>query len=201
MNTLQPFSTARKNKKRGFSILLALVLLLAGMSLAASSALAQTAPTHVYLSFGGVSVVNIDTKVTEDYLVTSNALFMAVTPDYSRLYVVENGDSTIGVFDTATNTQIDTIVMGVWPDPQVIDIEITPDGQFAYVSERWTGEVAIIETATNTVVGSVDTGNYAFGIDITPVEITFTLPMSTTIPYRLLPQPQTQWLAPSPHRT
>ena len=115
MNTLQPFSSQRKNKKRTFSIFLALVLLLAGLSLATSSALAQTA-THAYLSFGGVSVVNMDTQATEDYLVASNALFMAVTPDNSRLYVVENGDSTIGVFDTATNAQVDTIVMGVWPD-------------------------------------------------------------------------------------
>ena len=121
-----------------------------------------------FLSFGGVSVYDYDADINVDYYPTSNALYMATTPDGVHLYVVENGNSTISVWEIATGTKVATISMGAWPSPQVVDIKISPNGQFAYVSERWTGDVAVIQTSDNTVIDNVNTGSYAFGIDITP---------------------------------
>lgn len=161
-------SILQKNRQQILSMFLAIALMLIGMSIAASSARASSATPYVYLSYGGVSAYNLDTQTTDAYISASNALFMDITPDGEYLYVTENGTSSVSVHETATNTLVDTIIMGTWPDTQVIDIDITPNGAYAYVTDRWTGEVSVIDTATNTVATIVDIGNYAFGVEVTP---------------------------------
>ncbi|HRJ41542.1 MAG TPA: FG-GAP-like repeat-containing protein [Caldilineaceae bacterium] len=131
---------------------------------ASVSVLAQTTQTLAYLSYGGVSIIDINTKANEGYLVSSNAIFMATTPDGAFLYVVENGANTVGVFDTATKTKVATVSVGTQP----IDIAITPDGAYAYVTNRHGNSVSVIQTSNNSVISTVTVGSSPFGVAITP---------------------------------
>jgi len=135
------------------------------MSISTSHVLAQNV---AYLSLGNVSVYDYEGDTAVDFLSASNALFMATTPDGLYLYVIENGNATVSVWEIATGTKVKTIVMGTWPGTQVIGIDISPDGQFAYVSDRWTGNVAVIQTSSNTIIDNVNSGGTASGLDITP---------------------------------
>jgi YVTN family beta-propeller protein len=83
----------------------------------------------------------------------------------TRAYVTTNA---VSVIDTATNTVVATIPVGVSP----IGVAITPDGTRAYVtnegSNTVSGTVSVIDTATNTVVATIPVGPGPFGIAITP---------------------------------
>src|SRR5215813_7056169 len=71
--------------------------------------------------------------------------------------------NTVSVIDTATNTVVATVPVGVRP----IGVAITPDGTHAYVANRISGGVSVIDTATNTVVATVPVRD-PFGVAITP---------------------------------
>ena len=80
----------------------------------------------------------------------------------TRAYVT-NFD-TVSVIDTATNTVVATIPVGVFPD----GVAITPDGTRAYVVTEGPNAVSVIDTATNTVVATIPVGLAPFGVAITP---------------------------------
>jgi YVTN family beta-propeller protein len=80
-------------------------------------------------------------------------------------YVVNNGDNSVSVIDTATNTVVGTpIPVGGLPN----GVAITPDGTHAYVANAGGNTVSVIATATNTVGATVLVGNTPAGIAITP---------------------------------
>jgi YVTN family beta-propeller protein len=80
-------------------------------------------------------------------------------------YVVNNGDNTVSVIDTATNTVVGTpIPVGGLPN----GVAITPDGTHAYVANAGGNTVSVIATATNTVVATVTVGNSPSGVAVTP---------------------------------
>ena len=68
----------------------------------------------------------------------------------------------VAVIDTATNTQIALVQVGLHP----FDVAITPNGDFAYVANYHGGEfsssdpdtVSVIDTSTNTVVATLGVG-------------------------------------------
>src|SRR5215471_13240701 len=63
---------------------------------------------------------------------------------------VANLGGTVSVLDTATNTVVATVLVGVNPTGAAI----TPDGAHAYVTDAaWA--TSVIDTATNTVVAQV----------------------------------------------
>jgi YVTN family beta-propeller protein len=108
--------------------------------------------------------------------VNSQAFGVAVTPDGSKVYVVNNvsqGAGTVTVIATATNTVVGSpIAVGVNP----FGVAVTPDGSKVYVANSGSlsipGTVSVLDTATNTVVGppiTVGAGPYAFGKFIQPV--------------------------------
>jgi YVTN family beta-propeller protein len=78
-------------------------------------------------------------------------------------YVTNAGANTVSVIDTATNTVVATVPVGVNPT----GVAITPDGTRAYVSGI---PLSVIDTATNTEVATVLVGTRAFGVAITPVK-------------------------------
>ena len=124
----------------------------------------QAPQTVAYLSLGGVSIIDVNTKANEGYMASSNALFMATTPDNAYLYVVENSANSVGVFDTATKTKVATIAVGTQP----IDIALTPDGAYAYVTNRHSNSVSVIQTSNNSVITTVTVGSSPFGVAVTP---------------------------------
>jgi uncharacterized repeat protein (TIGR01451 family) len=79
-------------------------------------------------------------------------------------YVPNVVSNNVTVIDTATNTVVDTIPVGLAPT----DVAITPDGMFAYVANFSSNSVSVIETATNTVVATIPAGTNPLGVAITP---------------------------------
>ena len=79
--------------------------------------------------------------------------------------------NTISVINTATNAVIATIPVGIRPRI----IVFTLDGTRAYVTNQNSNTVSVINTATNAVINTINVGTEPVGIDITPVEILYTL--------------------------
>jgi YVTN family beta-propeller protein len=104
---------------------------------------------------------------------------VAVTPDGSRVYVTNQGDSTVQVIDTATNFLIRNQIgvgalrIGVGSGPR--GVAVTPDGSKVYVANQTDGTVSVIDTATNAVVATLPVGRepYAFGLFIQPAKPPF----------------------------
>jgi YVTN family beta-propeller protein len=93
---------------------------------------------------------------------------VAITPDATRAYVVDNTGFTVRVIDTRTNQVIGApIPVGDGAGA----IAITPSGQFAYVTNRDAGPpgtVSVISTASNTVEATIPVGINPKGVAITP---------------------------------
>jgi len=66
------------------------------------------------------------------------------------------------VIDTAANTMIATIPVGLAPS----GVAITPDGSRVYVTNQSGGDVSVIDRSTNTVIATVPVGFGPFGIAI-----------------------------------
>ena len=91
----------------------------------------------------------------------------AATEAQTRAYVTNSQDNTVSVIDTATNTVVATVPVGVNPS----GIAITPDGTRAYTANGFTGAsntVSVMETATNTVVATITVGEGPSWVAITP---------------------------------
>ncbi len=82
----------------------------------------------------------------------------------TRAYVTDISSNTVSVIDTATNTVVATIPVGVNP----FGVAITPDGTRAYVTDVSSNTVSVIDTATNTVVATIPVGVIPRGVAITP---------------------------------
>ena len=52
------------------------------------------------------------------------------------------------MIETATNTVVDTIAVGTFPNA----VAVTPDGNFLYVVNALDGTASVVDTTTNTVV-------------------------------------------------
>ena len=79
-------------------------------------------------------------------------------------YVVCAFSEDVYVIDTATNTFIDTVDVGLG----AFSPAITPDGSFVYVSNGLSDYVSVIQTSDNTVVDAVTVGNNPRGMAVTP---------------------------------
>jgi YVTN family beta-propeller protein len=79
-------------------------------------------------------------------------------------YVANANSNSVSVIDSATNTLVATIPVGIFPD----GIAITPDGAFAYVTNGNSHNVSVIATATNTVVDTIAVGDEPSRVAITP---------------------------------
>src|SRR5215467_16017685 len=88
-------------------------------------------------------------------------------------YVTNLLSGTVSVIDTATNTVVATVPVGI--DPR--GVAITQDGTHAYVTNAVeSGAVSVIDSATNTVVATVPVGFNPYGVAITPSPVTFACP-------------------------
>src|SRR5215204_1022026 len=82
----------------------------------------------------------------------------------TRAYVTNALDNTVSVIDSATNTVVATVPVGITPE----GVAVTPDGAYAYVANFNNNTVSVIAAATNTVVATVPVGKNPFGTAITP---------------------------------
>lgn len=91
----------------------------------------------------------------------------AIAAETAPFVYVTNSGNTVSVIDTATNTVVATVTVGIGP----YGVAITPDGAFAYVALFPTAgpnPVSVIDTATNTVVATVMVGGSPNAVAITP---------------------------------
>jgi YVTN family beta-propeller protein len=72
----------------------------------------------------------------------------------SFAYVTNGRSNDVSVINTATNTVVATVPVGLSPG----GVAITPNGAFAYVANFSSNDVSVINTATNTVVATVPVG-------------------------------------------
>lgn len=89
---------------------------------------------------------------------------MAMTPDGTKDYVVEENANTVTVIDIATQTVIAAIPVGSNP----FNIAITPDSKQAYVVNRLDNTVSVIDTTTNTVSATIPVGGFPTALTTTP---------------------------------
>jgi len=78
--------------------------------------------------------------------------------------VANDGSATVSVIDTATNTVVAAIPVGLFPE----GVAITPDGTRVYVPNLGFDTVSVIDTATNTVVATITVGGGPLAVAITP---------------------------------
>lgn len=96
----------------------------------------------------------------------------AVTADGKKVYVNDSVYNIVSVIDTATNTVIATIPVGIFP----YGVTVTPDGKKVYVTNRKgkivgfvnRNTVSVIDTSINTVTITVPVGNNQFEVAVTP---------------------------------
>lgn len=83
-------------------------------------------------------------------------------------YITNQGDGTVSVIDTATNTVTATIPVGSSSEP--FGVAVTPDGSKVYVADYGGDTVSVIDAASNTVTATIPVGAdpTAFGIFIQP---------------------------------
>ena len=66
-----------------------------------------------------------------------------MTPNSSKVYVVNDGLDTVSVIDAATDAVVATIPVGAFP----IGVAITADGSKVYVASAGPNTVSVIATA------------------------------------------------------
>jgi YVTN family beta-propeller protein len=108
---------------------------------------------------------------------------VAVTPDGSKVYVVNSGDETVSVIDTATNTVTGSpIRVGPIPAGVAITPSLRQDGDGergdkhegrpraskVFVANNFVDTVSVIDTATNTVTATITVGSGPGGVAVVP---------------------------------
>jgi YVTN family beta-propeller protein len=95
---------------------------------------------------------------------------VVVTPDGSKVYVVNSENRTVSVIATASNTVEATIPVG--DNPQ--GVAVSPDGSTVYVTNFFDSTVSVIATATNTVEttiavpGPSGEATWPYGVAVSP---------------------------------
>lgn len=79
-------------------------------------------------------------------------------------YVVNHGDGTVSVLDTASNAVVTTVTVGDEP----LGAAVNPAGTRAFVTNQTapTGSVSVIDTAINGVVATIPLGNRPSGVAV-----------------------------------
>ena len=108
--------------------------------------------------------------------VGTNPVGVAVTPDGKTVYVTNEGDGTVSVINTATNTVIGSPINVGCPIANCgrkttnipSGIAVTPDGSKVYVGNLGApGYASVIATASNTVT-TINTKKATTGVAVTP---------------------------------
>jgi YVTN family beta-propeller protein len=79
-------------------------------------------------------------------------------------YITNFGTNTVSVINVATNTVIDSVVVGNSP----YGVCVHPDGSKVYIANSGNKTISVINTATNTVTATITVGDTPSGIAISP---------------------------------
>ena len=130
-----------------------------------------------------VAVIDLNTNTVTDVIPVGNVantgpIAVALSPDGTRLYAANDGESTVSIVDVLTMAEMDTDNdpgNGVTPialpsNSNARDIAITPDGMAAYITDFAGGgqRVFRIDLATNGVLQIPNVGRRPAFLAITP---------------------------------
>jgi len=114
---------------------------------------------------GSVFIVDIQTNtVTNIPAAGDKALSLSLTPDGSKMYVVNQYVNTIGVINTVDNTAVASIAVGTYA---VSAVSGKNDG-YLYSVNFGAHSVSLISTATNAVVKELQLSGSLYTISISP---------------------------------
>ena len=143
------------------------VLFTFNFSLLTFNCSAQTAYISLLgLYEGSLSVVNLSTNTVTTTLAPfgSDNQCISVSPDGSKVYVTNGGEcGGVYVINAATNTVIDSIVVGCCPQ----GVFVSPNGKI-YVANEAETTVSVINSATNTVMSTITVGITPYGVSMSP---------------------------------
>lgn len=88
----------------------------------------------------------------------------ASTQIQTLAYVASTCNGKVLVFDTTTNTIVDTVSVGIAP----FFVAVSPDAKRVYVSNRGSHTVSVIDAATREVVSTIATAQVPGGLAVTP---------------------------------
>ena len=121
-------------------------------------------PQHKYSS-AGIYIVNLVVSNTNGIASMARTISVKSSSSAEPYAYITNVDSnTVSVIDTATNTVIATVPVGMKPS----GVAVSPDGSKVYVTNGYSNSVSVIDTATNTVTATVPVGSIPLGIAVTP---------------------------------
>ncbi len=110
-----------------------------------------------------VSVINTVTNtLTTEIPVGSSPLYVAASPDGSRVYITDGQSNSVSIISTATNTVTAKIPVGEGPT----GLTVSPDGRKVYVCDD--DSISVISAATNAVVSNIPVGVNPLGIAVSP---------------------------------
>ena len=124
-------------------------------------------PVHTYSAAGNytVNLTVSNSNGTDSKLATITVLAKPSNADAAPFaYITNDGDNTVSVIDTATNTVTATVNVGSGP----VGVAVTPDGTKVYVANGGSNNVSVIDTVTNTVTATVNVGSIPRGVATSP---------------------------------
>jgi len=124
---------------------------------------------HAYFTFAGptnqVAVYDVPSKsITNTFHVGSRPVGIAVTQDGDKVYVSNELDNSVTIFNTETSGPPVTTLVGTSP----VGVAISPDGSQVYVANRGDGTITVLSTTTDQVLSALTVGAAPTGIAITP---------------------------------
>ncbi len=114
---------------------------------------------------GDISVINTSTNTATDRIIVGKSPSgIVVTPNGNKLYVTNNGNDNVSVYDIL-NRKSTTIKAGLAPE----GIAVSPDGNWVYVANRNSTSITVINTNTDTALpAAITVGASPEGLVVSP---------------------------------
>ncbi|HEY4327088.1 MAG TPA: cadherin-like beta sandwich domain-containing protein [Mucilaginibacter sp.] len=96
--------------------------------------------------------------------VTATITVTPVTASGVFAYIANRDSNSVSVINTATNTVVATIPVGIAP----FGVSASPDGSKVYVANSGSSYISVIDTKTNTVVNTIQTGRVPITLVVAP---------------------------------
>lgn len=126
--------------------------------------------TRLYCNnFGGLSVMDVNTKSVVAVVPSGWAGNVAIHPDGSTIYLASGGDINgtadpkVMLINAATNT-----VTGSIKVDEAYYLAVSPNGARLYVAGYGADALAVIDTTSHSVVGTISVGKPAAGLVVSP---------------------------------
>ena len=131
---------------------------------------ASTCSAHAFVANSGdgnVSVIDVatDTVVGSPFVVGGGPSGVATSPDGQKVYVTDDGGTTMKVLDATSGSVLATVDVGGSP----VSVAVSPDGHTAYVTNFFLGTtVTVVDLDTDTADGTITVGSGPSDVAFTP---------------------------------